>query len=242
MCTLIELFVSFTCVYPMSAAPFCRTICKEGIVNVLQQSLLYSDDPRHKIPDKPHFTAKTKRNILSTLFNMIVECPDLRDEYRSSNMIDTLSQVQKTLVEDKTLSLLILAHIVDEKQNEMLLRSQDSIRFLTELFTKAVASPKHRVRASELADENAMVYNTRELLDGINHLAISDANKQEILKCGGVQAIIKMLQPEFSEDERKLATDTLWNLAFDDNIKKDPEVQKAIASKNTKILSLSYFM
>ena len=211
----------------MNAAPFCRSICKAGFINVLQRSLLYFDDPSNEIHDKSQVITEAKSNILSTLFNIILECPDYRDEYRGSKIIDTLSQLRQTDVEEKTLSLLILAHIVDEQENEMLLRSQDSIRYLTELFAKAVVSSKHAVHGG-----STLCYDARELLDGINHLAVSDVNKQEILKCGGVQAIVKMLQPEFSEDERKLATDALWNLAFDDNIKKDPEVQKAIASRN----------
>ena len=236
MYMIYDIFVVFTGVYPMNAAPFCRSICKEGIVNVSQRALLYFDDPGNKIPDKAFdVTVNAKKKILSTLYNIILECPDYRDKYRASNIIDTLSKVLKTDVEDKTLSLLILAHIVDEQENEMLLRSQDSIRYLTEMFAKAVVSPEHIV-----SGDSTLGYDARELLDGINHLAISDANKQEILKCGGVQAIIKMLQPEFSEDERKLATDALWNLAFDDNIKKDPEVQKAIASKNAEFTLYCY--
>ena len=232
MYRLFDVFLLYVSAYPTNVTPFCRSICKEGIINVLQRSLLYFDDPGNKIHDKPDFTRETKNHILLILCNMIIECPDYRNKYRDANLIDTLSKVRKTQVEVKTVSLLILAHIVDEQENEMLLRSQDSIRFLTDLFAKAVASPKYIVEVSGDGDE-MYVCPARNLLDGIKYLAISDVNKQEILKCGGVQAIVKMLQPEFSEDERQLATDTLWNLMFDDNIKKDPEVQKAITSKDT---------
>ena len=132
------------------------------------------------------------------------------------------------------LSLLILAYIVDEKENDMIVKSQDSVQFLTKLFVKAAFSGKHMVDSSSFGEDKTEIYSCRELLGGLNHLAVHDANKDAIVEHGGIPAIIRMLQSDFSEDERQLAAEALCNLALKDDIKKNAEMQKAKSSKEEK--------
>ncbi|XP_072020756.1 uncharacterized protein [Amphiura filiformis] len=210
---------------------FCRSICTEAFLDTMKQWLLYLDDPTNNVPnisiDGINLTLRAKLSILSTLLNIISQCPDKRNTYRNANIIKTLSQIGKTSTEMNMLSVLILSYVIDEEENKMLTRSENSTRFLTELFIKAVYSAQHILNEADLGDSNVMfLYTASELLNGLNHLAVNDSNKLEILNNGGVPAIIRMLQSDFSEEERKLATEALWNLAFVDKIRTNREVQK----------------
>ena len=229
---LFEMFHTYTGTYPMHTAPFCRSICKEGALEIFAESLLHIDDPDGNML---HKTLKRKREILITLFNIIIECPDYRDKYRRVNIVNALSKAQTTDEEIKRLSLLILAYIVDETENDLIVKSQDSVQFLTKLFTTSAYSVKHMVDSSNFGEAIGQeMYNCRELLGVLNHLAVHDANKEAIVKHGGLPAIIRMLQSDFSEDERRLAAEALCNLALKDGIKKNPEMQKAKSSKEER--------
>ena len=224
---LCDIIMNHTSNYPMPSAPYCRAICKEGAVEILAQSLLYFDDSDSNIAQKTTIFVEMKTAILGVLFNIITECPDYREKYRSANIVDALSKIQKTNIEVERLSLLVLAYIVDENENEMLVNSQDSVQSLIRLFAKAVSSPKHTVKVDDCEDDG--IYDCRELLSGLNHLAIHDTNKDVIVKHGGIPSIIRMLQSDFSEDERQLAAETLGTLALKDDIKENPEIQKAMS-------------
>ena len=163
--------------YPFPSAPFCRSICKEGAIEILTQALLHFDDvPDSNIPDKTELFLEMKTAILGTLYNIITACPDNRDKYRNANLVDVLSKIHKTNMEVERISLMTLAYIVDEKENQMLVKSGDPVKSLTELFAKAVFSAKHMVESDE------GIYQCRELLRGLNHLASHDTNKDAIVK------------------------------------------------------------
>ena len=87
---LCETLHIYTGTYPMRAAPFCRSICKEGGLEILAQSLLHFDDSDSNIPNKTDRFLKTKKEILATLSNIITECPDYRDKYRHANIVKRL--------------------------------------------------------------------------------------------------------------------------------------------------------
>ncbi|XP_072028059.1 uncharacterized protein [Amphiura filiformis] len=218
--------------FPSQDSDFCRSFGTEEYFDVTKQSLLYFDDPANKIFTNDYngvnLTLKVKLSILYTLLMIISKCLDNRNVYRRANIIPTLSMMGKENMEVKTLSLLILSYVVDEEENEMLTKSEDAIRFLTELFIKTVYSTQHMLDSTYIAEYNVIfVYSTSELLDALNHLAVNDSNKLEILKHGGVPAIIRMLQSDFTKEEKELAIKALWNLAFVDNIRANSEVQKA---------------
>ena len=228
---LFVMFHVYTGTYPKHAAPFCRSICKEAVPETLAQSLLYFDDSDRNIPHKTDRILETKKEILATLHNVILECPDYRDTYRRANVVNALSKMQTTDEEIKMLSLLILAYIVDETENDLIVKSQDSVQLLTKLFVESAFSAKHMADSSNFGEDKTQVYTCRELLSGLNHLAVHDANKEAIVEHGGIPAIIRMLQSDFSEDERQLAAEALSNLALKGDIRKNVEIQKAKSSK-----------
>ena len=231
MNALCSLFHNHTDNYPMPSAPLCRSLCKEGTIEILESSLLYFDDPGSDIPHKAELFLDMKRSILGVLSNIITECPDYRDRYRRANIVDAIAKIKKTNVEIKALSLLVLAYIVDERENDLIIISHDSIQFLTELFVKSAFSVKHMVDSSDLDQGTHIRYTCRELIGGINHLAVHDTNKDAFVKHGCVPAMIRMLQSDFSEDEKQLAAEALGTLALKDDIKENPEIQQAMSGK-----------
>ncbi len=208
----------------LNPASFCRSIIEEGIqLEVLLKMLEYFNAPDNDTTvfiyygnTRVNLTQSNRRDVLLILLNCIKACPDLRKAYREANIVKILLNVKGDF-QMKILILLTLSYVVDDNQSDMLRKSDDSIHFLTNLFKKSVESKHHYVR--DLDEGPALLYSAFELLDGLNHLSVNDANKLDILKHGGVPAIIRMLQPDFTDDERKLATEALWNLAFVDQIK-----------------------
>ena len=239
MRALCNLFHNHTDNYPMPSAPLCRSLCKEGIIELFERSLLQFDDPDSNIPQKAELFMKLKISILGILSNIITECPDYRDKYRQANIVDAVAKIQTTNVDTKSLSLMVLAYIVDEKENDLIMVSQDSIQFLTELFVKSAFSVKHMVASSDLDHDASIRYTCRELIGAIKYLAIHDTNKDAFVKHGCIPAIIEILQSDFSEDEKQLAAEALGTLALKDDIKENPELQQAMSGKNEhfKILS-----
>ena len=76
-----------------------------------------------------------------------------------------------------------------------------------------------------------------ETLDAINHLAINDDNKIAIASDDIIPDIIKILkQSGFSLEERRVAAESLWNLAFIESIRKSEELQSAVPSKFLKFI------
>ncbi|XP_072019573.1 uncharacterized protein [Amphiura filiformis] len=161
----------------------------------------------------------------AVLLNGIRLCPENRKGYRKANAVEVLSNLKKRDSSD-VLKLLLLSYIVDEEEGEKLEKSEGCVSMLTKLLTEAVDSKTHT--ATHIAGEKSVASSASELLDGLNHLAINDANKAEIAKHGGLKAIIRMLQSDFSEEEHIVATQALWILSFLDSIKRTSEVQASL--------------
>ncbi|XP_072019557.1 uncharacterized protein [Amphiura filiformis] len=159
---------------------------------------------------------------LGVLHNCIRLCVENRSRYRRADAVKILGGLRKGDISDVNL-LLILAYIVDEEESETLAKSEGCVRMLIELLKEAVSRDDHFGFT-----ENESYYSATELLDGLNHLAINDAIKAEIAKHGGMHCIIRMLQPDFSEEEHVVATQALWNLSFLDSIKHTSEVQATL--------------
>ncbi|XP_072019663.1 uncharacterized protein [Amphiura filiformis] len=159
---------------------------------------------------------------LALLHNCIRHCAENRSIYRRANAVEILSKLRKGDTTDMMV-LLILAYIVNDEESVTLAKSEDCVRMLTKLLAEAVSRDDHYGIA-----EKEYFCSAIELLDGLNHLAINDANKAEIAKHGGIHSIIRMLQPDFSEEEHVVATQALWNLSFLDSIKRTSEVQATL--------------
>ena len=223
---LYMLVLRYTHVYPVTDASFCSSICKEGILDTLKLSLIYLNDTANKLPlylDGYNLLIRTTIVVLGVLFNCIAFCSENKYLYRQAKIVDTLSTITRVDNDINLLVLLTVAYVVEEAEsNDMLLNSQYTIQYVIELLKKAVYSANHFV----VTKSGIFASSSRHLLHGLNYLALNnDVNKRIILKYGGLPAIIRMLQPIFSEEEIQLATKTLRSLAGVDTIRKEIEGQ-----------------
>ena len=172
-------------------------------------------------------------DILGILHNSIRLCSDDREFYRNAGAVGILKEyLKQSPVIISTKALMTLAYIVNEEESGILGKSEVGVATIVQLLQQAVKSDNHRAKIYV----NLYYYNTFsafELADSLNHLAINDDNKREIQKHGGVPTITRMLQEDFTEEERCDAAEMLWNLAFIDSIRISEELQDALPGKNT---------
>ncbi|KAL9979651.1 hypothetical protein ACROYT_G017341 [Oculina patagonica] len=130
-------------------------------------------------------------------------------------------------------SLLVLANLIDEENNHLIMADEGPIKFLTRLLRKAVDATGHRY----------MSFPARELANGLAKIAVNDKNKKTIVKCGAIPVLVKLLQNAKDDAEKINACNLLWTLAFDEEnrkqIKNDesaiPELKKLATSENSEI-------
>ena len=153
-------------------------------------------------------------DILNILENCI-DCPDsiiVRATFRKANAVPILMRYLKShemLVIMTSLS--ILAHIVNDDECGILSSTEGCIEHLVTSLDQAVSSEDCRVRY-KIAGETYYdgVYG---LIDTMNHLAVNDCNKREIVKRGGIPIIIRIITDDTDLGFQE-AIETLWKLAF----------------------------
>ena len=188
-----------------------RDLGKYGGVDLLLQDLAVYEKFRADLTAMQYEYVEI---LLGILHNAIYMYRDNRDIYREADTVSILTQFLKT--EDmtvKTKALLVLAYCVDEEESGVLATAHGCISFMTFMLSRAVDAIDHRVISKNSA------FSAKEILSGLNQLAVNDDNKCQIQKEHGVAIIIRMLQPEFTEDEQILAAEGLWNLSFMEGIR-----------------------
>ena len=196
---------------------------------------LYTSSNGFAVKDK-EVARMAYTRVLAILHNCIRVYPDNRIIYRKADAIAVLSDLKtadNSSDHSDVFLVLILSYIVDEQESEALAKSQDCVRKLTMLLNEAVQSKGHNALTRDLF--TTTVFSALELLDGLNHLAVSDANKAEIEKHGGLASTLRMLNEDFSEEEKAIATKTLWRLAFLESVKRNHEVQESVDSKKIDV-------
>ncbi|XP_072051354.1 uncharacterized protein [Amphiura filiformis] len=163
-------------------------------------------------------------DLFGILHNSIHKCESNREIYRKARAVEDLTEYLKyENASIKLQSLLILAYVVNESESSILTTAEGGIAKLVELLKLAVNSEDHKALF-----ESTTLFSAFELLDCLNHLAINDNNKREIEKQGGVPAIVRMLQDDFSEEEQSVAARVLWNLSFVESIRKSDLLQTTV--------------
>lgn len=160
--------------------------------------------------------------LLGILHNAIHLYNKNRPIYREANAVDILTKLLKA--DDMTVkikALLVLAYCVDEEESGVLATAHGCVKLLTQMLKQAVSTIDHR------AISGSSRFSAHELLDGLNRLAMNDDNKYEIQKEGGLVSIVRLLQPDCSEEEQKLAAEALWNLSFVEKIRRNTQLTES---------------
>ncbi|XP_078359598.1 uncharacterized protein LOC144644064 isoform X1 [Oculina patagonica] len=104
-------------------------------------------------------------------------------------------------------ALLALAYLVDEKNNHLIMASEEPIKDILKLLDKA----------SHSADRRSLGFSATEIALGLMHVATNDGNKRMIGQLGGIPMLVSMVKgPEEHEEERVAAMKALYMLSFDE--------------------------
>ena len=183
-----------------------------------------NDDDDDDDDDDDHDRFNHNYSLLCILQNSIRQSVSKnRSVYRAADAIPILKRLLKynnKII--RMMALMILSYVVNEDQREILSSSKIGIGLLLMFHRLAVKGKNHYF----------LEFSAFLTLVAINHLAINDANKRVIGKTeGSIPAIIRMLEDDFSDEERKVAANALWNLSFIESIRESELVQSTIPSK-----------
>ena len=164
---------------------------------------------------------QTDSEVISTIqtLNILcncVTCPDsiVRTTYRKANAVPIVMKCLKSHEMMVTMtSLSILARVVNDEESDVLASTEGCIEHLVTMLNKAASS-----------DDGMVYYNIAGktywdglygLINTMNHLAVNDCNKKEIVKHGGIPVIVKIITHKTNPPQMIIpAIETLWKLAF----------------------------
>jgi len=143
---------------------------------------------------------------LGVLHNMVRLCVDSRRVFRAAGAVSVLRMYLRRpqgLV--RTKAYLLLAYIVDERENDVINATDENIAYIVEILRSALESENHFTQV--------YAFWASEIVCGLNHLAINDSNKSRLGHLGAVKLYVILLQTG-SAEERSLAAAGLWILSF----------------------------
>ncbi|XP_074615176.1 uncharacterized protein LOC141874718 isoform X1 [Acropora palmata] len=142
--------------------------------------------------------------------------------FDSCGAVETLLSFFRTKFPSYRLTaLLSLAYLVDEKNNHLIMATEEPIKDILKLLEKACNS----------ADRRSLGFSAAEVAYGLSHVATNDGNKKTIGQLGGISLLATMLKGETDLRERLAAVKALYMLSFD-------EENKAIIKADSGIMDL----
>ncbi|KAJ7380757.1 hypothetical protein OS493_007135 [Desmophyllum pertusum] len=236
---LLAVLLNFTDIHD----PFCLACSEAGMVQLfvemtkeLQDSiphnLKFVNPQTQRLSD---FTVRGKMlsRSLGTLHNLSKRVPT-RTNFAACQAVTVLVPLLKAEVAlYSAKSLLILAYLIDEENNHLIMADEGPIKFLTSLLQRSLKTSNRRY----------IGFSASELAEGLTQIAVNDNNKKTIVKCGAIPILVKMLQNAKDDDEKINACNTLWTLAFDKETRKEinddefaiVELRKLSTSENSEI-------
>ena len=201
---------------------FCAELGNSGSISLLFASL----SKLEAYLDEDLGTIQTfLQSILLTLYHSIFLCQENLKIYREAHAFAILEKYMRKKDLTSHCAFLVLAYVVDESQREILGTFETTIYVIVHFLQEAVGSFGHIVSIFQ------SLFSARKLLDCLNRLAINDNNKRLIEEYYGIPAIVAMLGDDFDEEDQCLAAETVWNLAFVEDIRKSPQLQEAVPCK-----------
>ncbi|XP_072026498.1 uncharacterized protein [Amphiura filiformis] len=190
--------------------PLVCELARQGAVGLLFEELDKSFPPKndHELLHVVHTL-----NILSNC----VRCTNssIRQTYRNANAVNILMQYLKSNeIKLKMESLSILAYVMDDKEGDILGRTDGYIPCLIDVLKQAVAAEDYYVNYTIAGEPSGDgVYG---LIDTMNRLVINDSCKRKVVQCDGIPPVIEILQiqgPD-ADDSQLAALETLWKIAL----------------------------
>ncbi|XP_078572363.1 uncharacterized protein LOC144859530 [Branchiostoma floridae x Branchiostoma japonicum] len=128
---------------------------------------------------------------------------------RPLGLIDQLLPWINTSDEElKTVTVMTLAYIVGEEDNDLIMADDSVISFIMTVFEEAVDSELMRSQG----------FSAMEMAMGISQLAQNDDNKVMIVKKGALPLLVQLMETG-DEEEQEQGANAVWQLAFHDDNK-----------------------
>ncbi|XP_014769431.1 uncharacterized protein LOC106868605 isoform X1 [Octopus bimaculoides] len=164
---------------------------------------------------KPYLNAIHSKNVhyiikasLSILHN-IARNPSIKHyfkEQKTSEVIQTFISSKDEMF--KVLSMMTMAYIVEEEDNQTLIEETGSILCMLQWLDKALDCNKRRYKG----------FTPYEIVQGLEKLAVTDSNKLKIVDGGILSMLSRMLQFDDVREQCSAAR-ILWTLMFDENVR-----------------------
>ncbi|KAK2565261.1 hypothetical protein P5673_011214 [Acropora cervicornis] len=163
----------------------------------------------------------TDNRVLGVVHNLSKSINN-KKYFDSCGAVETLLSFFRTKFPSYRLTaLLCLAYLVDEKNNHLIMATEEPIKDILKLLEKACNS----------ADRRSLGFSAAEVAYGLSHVATNDGNKKTIGQLGGISLLATMLKGETDLRERLAAVKALYMLSFD-------EENKAIIKADSGIMDL----
>ncbi|XP_067030823.1 uncharacterized protein [Acropora muricata] len=148
--------------------------------------------------------------ILGVIYNLSKRINNRKKYFDSCGTVETLLSFYRTQIpEYRVTALLCLAYLVDERNNHLIMATEEPIKDLLKLLEGACNS----------SDRRSVGYSATEIAYGLSYVASNDGNKKMIGQLGGISVLAAMLKDETHLQERPGAANALYVLSFDEENK-----------------------
>ena len=157
------------------------------------------------------------KGLLGVLHNTVQSCTAARQAYMDCSAVSIFRSIRAASNDMvKLKAALLLSYIINEDENEEINADSKNFTFIVSILESALKSPNHRSKKYG--------FQAAELITGLNKLAANDANKARIVESGALPFYVRLLEPECSEEEQRVASQGIWILSFkcSDAIKNEP--------------------
>ncbi|KAL5003906.1 hypothetical protein ScPMuIL_017362 [Solemya velum] len=192
------------------------------------QAILKDGGP--KAMDEDHFAFHSAVGIITNC----ARSPVSKTRFRENKIIPALVPFLQSKSEHiRLLTLLGLAHTIDDNENHLLTADNRIFDFMLTVIKEAWKAKDHRSHG----------LSSQELIDGLAALAQNDGNKKTIMAKGAL-GILKKVVMTGKPNEQESGICVLWELAFLEGnrniMKKDKDLMQALEKlKNNKVVSKS---
>ncbi|XP_077984641.1 uncharacterized protein LOC144439241 [Glandiceps talaboti] len=189
-----------------SSPIMCRNVGQAGIIELIVGDLRNLKE--YAVAKKrDEYKDLYLESLLATLHNVIRLYIDNRGYFRDAGAVELLQHyLGMESVLYRAYALLTLSYIVNEDENHRINTGDENIEFLIKLLKSALETKDHR--------EKEHSFHSTELVSGMTKLAVNDSNKVKFVELGVLPHLVKLLQPNCTLEEQRLAATTLWTLAF----------------------------
>ena len=186
---------------------FCSACADAGVISMCFENIKRIDAENSNWEQKDSRLVEIIQSSFGILYNISRR---LRDRELFANREQTLLNFAKKKVATISApSLLTLAYLVDENTSHLISADENLLSFIITLLDGAW----------QLVGRRCYGYSAKELAEGLNHLAINDANKNILGQNGVIPVLISVIKTSNEDEEKASATRALWMLAFDNNNK-----------------------